>query len=147
MRQTATVTKIQPGGMAQVQVRRLTACGHDCSECSGNCTQVITGETVVMAKNPLGAALGDVVTVETRTSQILSAAAVVYLLPFGLFFLLYFAASAFLAQPDGGTIPIVVGLLGFVLGILAAVWKDRREKRQKSVHFHIIEIKEKCLGT
>lgn len=143
MQQTATVRSVTDAGLAKVEIRRMTACGHDCADCAG-CTQVVTGETVVMAQNGLGARSGDVVTLESETSKILAAASIVYLLPFLLFFVGYALASVLLPG-GGGTISAMGGLGGFALGGLGALLWDRRERRKKSLQFRIIEIKQRCL--
>jgi len=145
MTQIATVRKIKSNGFAEVQVSRKTACGHDCSECMG-CTQVITGETVVQVKNELNAALGDVVLIESQSSKILTAAMIVYILPFLLFFVGYFLFGGSSSQTEG-TMPVIGGLLGFLLGILSAVCWDRRERKKRSLQFFMVEIKKRCLDT
>lgn len=142
MIQVATVREVNDNGMAKVQIRRLTACGHDCSECAG-CTQIITGETVVWAKNGAGAKPGDVVTVESGSAQILAAAAMVYILPFFLFFAVYLTISSLLAGAES-VLPVVGGLIGFLLGVLGAIGWDRRARRKRSLQFSVIEIKQRC---
>lgn len=141
MIQTATVRKLE-NNMAQLQVRRKTACGHDCDRCSG-CTQVITGETLVTVRNELNAGPGDTVLIESHSGQVLGMAAIVYLLPFALFFVGYFLGASFFA----GAIPVIAGLLGFALGIAIAVLRDRHEKRVRSLSFRMVEIKKRCLDT
>lgn len=142
MTQIATVRKIN-NGMAEVQVARKTACGHDCSKCSG-CSQVVTGETLIQVKNELNARKGDVVLIESKSSKILTAAMIVYLLPFFLFFLFYFGVSSFLHYTEG-VWPVFGGLIGFFLGIMSAIIWDRREKRKRSLEFFMVEIKQRCL--
>lgn len=143
MTQVATVRKLQTNGLAEVQVRRQTACGHDCADCAG-CTQVITGETVVLVKNDMDARLGDVVLIESQTSKVLKAAMVVYLLPFLLFFVGYFAIGSIFSQAEGA-IPVIGGVFGFLLGILIAIGRDRLEKKKRSLQFKMVEIKQRCL--
>jgi sigma-E factor negative regulatory protein RseC len=141
MIQEATVREVRDNGMAQVQIRRLTACGHECSECAG-CTQVITGETLAWAHNQVGAGVGDVVTVESESTQVLTAAAMVYILPFFLFFVIYLTISSLLGSAES-VLPVVGGLLGFLMGVLGAIGWDRRAKRKRSLQFRIVEIKRK----
>lgn len=144
MTQIATVRSLKNNGLVEVQVRRQTACGHDCADCAG-CTQVITGETVVLVRNDMQAGLGDVVLIESQTSQVLAAAAIVYILPFLLFFVGYFAAGTLFAQAAGAA-PVIGGLLGFAVGLLTAVFWDRRERKNRSLQYHMVEIKQKCSG-
>lgn len=80
MRQRMTVRQTFPDQTAEVFCQRETACGHACTDC-GMCPGA---EIAVRAKNPLGAAPGDSVWVETDTGPVLGAAAVVYLVPLAL---------------------------------------------------------------
>ena len=120
MTQVATVRALQNNGLAEVQVRRQTACGHDCADCAG-CTQVVTGETVVKVKNDLNARLGDTVLIESQSAQVLTAAMIVYILPFFLFFVGYFATGAIWAAA-GEAMAVTGGLVGFFVGIGIAIF-------------------------
>ena len=144
MTQTATVRSLRSNGMAEVQIRRLTACGHDCSQCNG-CTQVITGETVVLAQNSKAAGIGDVVLVESESSKVLGAAAMVYIVPFALFFVGYFLMSALAGEQ--GMFPAIGGMAGFALGVIGAVCWDRRERKNKSLQFRIVDVQKRCSAT
>lgn len=139
--QKARVVRLLDGGRAEVTVTRQTACGHDCSKCGGGCSELTAREDVtVTAVNPIHAAPGDLVTVETATSGVLGAAALVYLVPFALFFLGYFLAGGLLHTGEGAS--IAVGGAGFALGILLAVLLDRRVKRSRSLVFQITSIQQ-----
>ena len=70
------------------------------------------------ANNPIGAKPGDRVVVESASSQVLGAAVVVYLLP-----LLLLLGGYGLARGVGAA-------AGFALGLLLAVWMDRRRARK-----------------
>ena len=138
MVQTAKVTRILPGGRAEVSVKRQSACGHDCSKCGGGCSELMVSSTVsVIAANAIGAMPGDMVTVESSTKGVLGAAVMVYVVPFLLFFVGYFAAAA-LGLPGGGS--AAVGGAGFVLGLLLAMAWDRRVRREKAISFRITAI-------
>lgn len=145
MTQTATVRSFKKNDFVEVQVRRQTACGHDCADCAG-CTQVITGETLVLVQNELKAGLGDVVLIESQTSKVLAAAAIVYLLPFLLFFVGYFTVGGILRLEEG-LLPVLGGLFGFALGLAGAVFWDRRERKQRNMQFRMVEIKRRCSAT
>lgn len=142
MTQIATVTKIYDG-MAEVQVTRKTACGHDCSKCAG-CKQVVIGDTFIKIENELNARIGDLVVIESKSSRILTAAMVVYIMPFFLFFAFYFAVGAIFNYKEG-VLPVVSGLIGFLLGGLSAIFWDRREKKKRNLEFKMVEIKQRCL--
>jgi len=146
MTQIATVRNIRTSGMAEVQIKRKTACGHDCSKCGGGCTEVLTKETVLLVKNDMDARPGDLVMIESQSSKILRAAMIVYILPFFLFFVGYFSVNAAFSYPHE-SLPTVGGLLGFFLGIVAAVLWDRREKKKQSLQFRMIDIMQRCSDT
>ena len=139
MVQTAQVIKLLEDGRAEVAVKRQSACGHDCSQCGGGCAELTVMPTVtVRAENPIRAMEGDTVTVESSSQRILGAAVLVYLVPFILFFAGYAVGSA-LGLGGGAA---ALGLGGFALGLLCAVWVDRRERKRRSITFRITAIQQ-----
>ena len=138
MIQTAKVTRLLGNGTAEVAVKRQSACGHDCSKCGGGCSEMMVSSTVsVVAANGIGATPGDTVQVESSSGGILKAAVVVYLVPFLLFFVGYFACAG---SGLGSGISAACGGLGFVAGVLLAVLMDRRVRRSRAITFHITAI-------
>lgn len=121
MRQKATVEAVQPDGTATLLIRRQSACSGDCHKCGG-CGAV--GQTLrIRADNPIGALAGELVYVESESRTVLSAAALVYLLPAVLFVAGYLATAALdwsAALVGGGC---------FVLGLLPAFAYNRRLKK------------------
>ena len=137
MTQTAVVTEVI-GNKARVQVKRVSACAHDCSKCSGGCSEMMKSAPVsVLAKNHLNAKPGDKVIVASDTGSILGAAAMVYLLPIVLFFLGYFVAQSFISA-EGGC--IAVGGVCFAFSLVIIVLYDRMVKKRNRDLFHIVEI-------
>ena len=66
MTQTVRVQSCNPDGTAQVVHIRQSACSGDCHKCSG-CGAA--QETLVLtARNPIGAAPGDLVQIEAETA-------------------------------------------------------------------------------
>jgi len=138
MVQTATVTKVLGNGRAIVEVRRQSACGHDCSKCGGGCSELVAKSTVTAeAENRCCAQVGDTVQVESDSSQILGIAAVVYFVPLVTFFLGYFVGTL-LSLGEGGS--IAVGAFGFVLGLIPAFLTNRKVKQNRQVSFRITDI-------
>ncbi len=132
MTQTATVQKIFNNGMAQIAVPRKSACGHDCEECAG-CG--ISGSSVLaMAKNPIGAAAGEKVIVETSTKQLLGIIAMVYSVPLVLFLVGYFASVGI----PNETVRYCIACAAFLLGLLPAVFYDRWMKKKGNVSYTIV---------
>ncbi len=135
MTQNAIVEKLAGNGDAMVRVYQKSACGHDCSDCSGVCGAKKT--ITVLARNPLKAGPGDLVTVETATGRIIRAAALVYLLPLSALLV-----SCLLGYILGGseTVQALAGVGGLVLGCAAAVAVNRFIRRDKPLEYTIINI-------
>ena len=92
MTQIATVERILDAGHAEISVPRKSACGHDCEECAG-CG--ISGTAIrARAVNPIGAAPGQKVVVESSTKKMLRIITLGYFTPLALFFACYFLALA-----------------------------------------------------
>lgn len=135
MTQIATVERILDPGHAEISVPRKSACGHDCEECAG-CG--VSGAAVrARAANPIGAAPGQKVVVESSTKKMLRIVALVYLIPVALFFLGYFAAMAVTASV---AVQYAAAVLGFLLGILAAIGYDRRLRAKGGLSFTIVRL-------
>lgn len=127
MEQLVRVQKCNEDGTAQVVHIRQSACSGDCHKCSG-CGAA--QETLILtAQNPIGAAPGDTVVIQSESGPVLAAAAVLYILPLALFFLGY-ALGAAVWQKGGLT-----GCLMFLLGVTVATVYDRyMTKHKKTVY-------------
>lgn len=128
MEQTAKVVHTE-GGQARVLVLRQSACSGDCHKCSG--CGAVEQKLLLDACNPIGAAVGDTVTVCTRSGPVLAAAAVLYLMPVALFLGGYLAGMCL--NRRGG----LWGCAGFLLGLLCAVIYDRRTAKKKKNEYTI----------
>lgn len=133
MIQQGTIKKLLPDGMAEIEVTRRSACGHDCAKCGG-CGGLETQTLYVTARNRAEAQVGERVLIEGETGQVLGIAVLVYLLPVVLFFAGYAAAGAMGA---GSGAAALSGGVMFVIGILAAIWHNRRVKQRNEVPFEI----------
>ena len=137
MTQKAIVRRRLGGDRVEIQVRRMSACSHDCDSCAGCGSMIHTAEITAVAQDLLGARVGQRVTVESSTSQTLGLAAALYLLPFvGLF-----AAYLLLANASEGM--AALGSVGAFLAVLAGVSLplDRRLRR-KAVRFRVVALEE-----
>lgn len=129
MQQNAVVKELLPGNRARLLVQRQTACGHDCSKCGG-CGEMYTKPIFLEVPNSIQAKVGDVVKVEGSSKNVLGLAAVVYVIPFILFFLLYGIAASM-----GSGIPGVFGVIGLAIGLLCAkLVNDYYNKHSKTVY-------------
>lgn len=135
MTQSAIVETLTGSGDALIRVYQKSACGHDCSDCSGICGS--KRSITVQAKNPLGAGPGDLVTVETGTGKLMKAAALVYLLPLGTLLL-----GCLLGYGLGGSerVQALSGLGGLLAGCAAAAAVNRFVRRDRPLEFTIIDI-------
>ena len=74
MTQQGTIKKLLPGGRAEVEVTRRSACGHDCAKCGG-CGGLETQTLYVTARNHTDAGIGDRVLLEGESGHLLGLAA------------------------------------------------------------------------
>lgn len=123
MTQQATVRRTFDDGTAELTVRRDTACGACHGDHCAECAQA--QQLTVRARNPIGATVGDRVTIRTGSGAVLAVAAAVYLLPIGLFFAGY---------AMGG---VLGGGLGFLAALLFALVLNRRVKRKGGLFYEI----------
>ena len=91
MIQKAVVKRILDQGLAEIEVQRQSACGHDCASCGG--CGAPQERIQAVARNIVDAKVGDTVTVEGENKQIMRMAAIVYTLPLVLFFAFFVVAS------------------------------------------------------
>ena len=131
MTQDAVVTKLIDKRTAEVEVERGTACGGNCGSCEA-C--VFQNKIRTTARNRISALPGQKVVIETKTSDILGAAALLYLLLF-----IGYAIGAALSFGQGGC--ILVGVAFFALGVALNVLLQRR-KNKTPITFEIIQIRE-----
>ena len=135
MVQTAKVTRLLENGRAEVAVKRQSACGHDCEECAG-CG--VSGVSVyVKALNTVGARPGQKVVVESDTKKMLKIVSFVYLIPVILFLAGYLIM---LACNTSVAVQYTAAVAGAVLGILLAIWYDRRVKARGGLSFTIVRV-------
>ena len=117
MEQIVRVKSITADGRAEVLHIRESACSGDCHKCSG--CGAAKEAIVLVADNPIGAAVGDFVKISSDSASVLKGAAVLYMMPLVLFFLGY--ALGAVAWGKGA----LAGCLAFVLGIALVVAYDR----------------------
>ena len=124
MIQKAKIIGQLDGDMVQIEVQRQSACGGRCESCKG--CPAPTQRIQAVAVNEIKAETGDMVNVEAKTGQVLLAAAVVYLLPL----------AAVIGPLQEHVVP--VGLGGFVLGVLFALWYNRYVAKRRTLEYRIV---------
>lgn len=132
MTQDAIVTKVLPNDMAEVAVARTTACGGNCGSCE-SC--IFQSELKTLARNTIGARIGQKVVIESKSSKIYGAALLVYIMPLVLFIAAY-ALAYFSGAREG--ICIAVSFLGLALGAAIMVLSQRLRKDKNQITFDII---------
>ena len=136
MTQQGTIKKILPGGMAEIEVTRRSACGHDCAKCGG-CGGLETQTLYVTARNRAQAQVGERVRIEGETGQVRGIAGLVYLVPVVLFFVGYGVGGAL---GLGAGLSALCGGVLFAAGIGAAMLYSRRMKARNHVPFEITKV-------
>lgn len=134
MTQEGIVTKLLPGGMAEVAVTRMTACGGNCGSCE-SC--MLQSEIKTSARNLAAATPGQRVLIESRSSDVFGAIFLVYVMPL-VFFLLGYGAAYLAGLKEG--LCILCSFLGLAVGALLLVL-TQRQKKKKAIGYDII----KCL--
>ena len=129
MEQLVQVVKCNDDGTAQVAHVRQSACSGDCHQCAG-CGAA--KETVILtAENPIHAPADSLVVLKSASGPVLAAAAMLYMMPLGVFFVGYLLGEN-LWQRGGLT-----GCLAFLLGIAGATMYDRLVMKKKKTVYTI----------
>ncbi len=132
MTQEAVVTRLLPGGMAEVAVTRSTACGGNCCSCE-SC--IFQSELRTIAKNEIDARPGQRVLIESRSSRIYGAAMLVYIVPL-LLMLLGFAVASLLGLAERAA--VLFSFVGLVLGAVLLVLVHRKRGKEQEISFTIV---------
>lgn len=131
MTQIATVEKILSGGRVEVSVPRKSACGHDCESCAG--CGMTGSSTYAVAEDPIGVQVGQKVVVESGNKKLYGTMLLVYIVPIVAFLLGYFCSAPLGSEGARYAAAIVL----FCLGILPAIFYDRRVKREGGLVFTV----------
>ena len=129
MTQQGTIKKLLADDLAEVEVTRRSACGHDCAKCGG-CGGLETQTLYVTARNSAQADVGERVLVEGETGQVLGLAVLVYVLPIVLFFVGYALGSVLF---EGAAAAAACSGVLFAAGIFGGVLYSRRMKQRREV--------------
>ena len=128
MEQTVRIKEVYSDGTALVVHIRQSACSGDCHQCAG-CGAAEESLTL-NARNHIGAQPGDLVTIRSESGPVLTAAAVLYVLPLVLFFVGYLLGTLW-------NLGALVGGLSFAAGVALAVVYDRLVAKKKETVYTI----------
>ena len=135
MTQNAKVIKLLEQGKAMVMVERMSACGENCASCSAACSS--RNNTTVVAENKISAAAGDDVIIRTKTSKVLTAAFLVYILPVIMFIIAYAATNSAGLKDQAS---ILISVAAFFCGIGAAFAYNRSQRLNHGIEFEITSL-------
>lgn len=136
MTQDAVVTRLLPNNMAEVAVTRTTACGGNCPSCE-SC--IFQSEIKTLAKNRIAARPGQKVIIASKSKDIFSVAALVYLMPIALMLLSYALAS--LAGASEG-LSILASFAALIVSAVILVVSQRTKKNKDKINFEIVRLTE-----
>lgn len=122
------------GKSAIVRVRRTSACGENCSNCSGGCSPT---SATLKAVNGLNAKVGDMVKVEMSQGAYVLLAFIGYILPILIAIGAYFAADYLFSDSLIADISAVAALL---LTIAVFYVLDKLPKKSTRFSSRIIRI-------
>ena len=134
MTQEAVVTKLLPDNMAEVAVKRTTACGGNCGSCE-SC--VFENQMKTPALNRVKAKPGQKVMIESQSAKVFKAAFLVYVLPLVFFLAAYALAAAFRLSEAWC---IAASFAGLIIGGAVLVLTQKYRNRNNDITFEIIEI-------
>jgi sigma-E factor negative regulatory protein RseC len=129
MEQIVRVREAHEDGTATVFLQRESACSGDCHKCSG--CGAAKEVMIFQVRNPIGARRGDLVVIESKTGPVMKAVGMFYVLPLVLFFAGFGLGMALSWRPG------LLGGLGFVLGVIYAVWFDRHTAKKNDTVYTI----------
>jgi positive regulator of sigma E activity len=124
--ETARVCSVFPDGSAEVIRTQEAGCGGNCHQCGGGCS---AGKTMPLrVDNPIGAVVGDLVTIQARPGAIAKAVVALYILPLVLFI------GGFLLGEHLWQRGMLVSLAGLVLGMILVKLVDKSMAKKGNVY-------------
>ncbi len=133
MDQIGQVVEIQ-GKNAIVRVRRVSACGENCSSCSGGCKPT---STTMKAVNGLNAKVGDMVKVEMNPGAFVTLAFVGYILPIIISVAAYMAA---MRLSSDSLVADISALAALIVTLVFFFFMDKVPKKSTRFTSRIIRI-------
>ncbi len=138
MEQIGFVRRLNGDDM-ELEVRRVSACGGNCSSCS-SCD---TAPHIITVPNRLNAKVGDFVEIKGHTKNILKFTALVYMVP--LFFLILGISIGNMIFKSRGysnyeVLSFLTGVLGLIVSLFLIKLVDNRLKDKKDSTLSITRI-------
>jgi sigma-E factor negative regulatory protein RseC len=130
--QNAKVLKLLDHQKALVVVERMSACGENCAHCASGCSS--KNKSTVIAANNISAHAGDEVIIKTKTSKILTAAFIVYIVPVFLFIIAYMVTDSLNLSSRSS---ILISIAAFMLGGAGAFAYNKYQSKKQGIEFEI----------
>ncbi|MCR2042537.1 SoxR reducing system RseC family protein [Anaerosalibacter massiliensis] len=139
MDQVGLVTEIKDD-MAEVEIKRMTACGHSCHSCSGTCR--VPGIKITVP-NILNASAGDYIELRAKGESILKYAIITYMIPFfmlllGIFASMYIFKSMGIKSYENYS--FLVGLIFLAISYMILRKIDKKVKETNNLSFEMVKI-------
>lgn len=138
MSQNAVVKEVVSQGVVRVALMGQLECGMGCEVCHA-CVSKPTKETSALAVDDLGVRPGDWVEVESNNGGLISTSIIVFLVP-GLGLLFGYILAELLGFGVG--VCLAAAAVGFWVGALPAIIKDRAIRRKGAPEFTITGYKQ-----
>lgn len=131
MTQEGIVTKAMDNGLAEVMVERTTACG----ECANREVCQYTSEIRTYAKNTIGAREGEKVIIQSKSSEIIGAAFLLYIVPL----IVLLAGYMLIARTGAPEMHCIAGAFGgFAVAVAIVTIYQRQRTKKKQIEFEIV---------
>ncbi|HHV27756.1 SoxR reducing system RseC family protein [Anaerosalibacter bizertensis] len=140
MDQVGLVTKIKDDNIAEVKIKRMTACGDSCESCSGICH--VPG-IVITVPNTLNANVGDEIELRAKGESILKYAMITYMIPFcmlliGIFASMYIFKSMGIKSYENYS--FLVGLVFLAISYVILRKIDKKIEKTNNLSFEMVKI-------
>ena len=139
MPEQGVITRLLPGGLAEVGCRQSEACGK-CGICRSGAE---AGMMIVEAENSLGAKVNDIVEFEIPTELVIKGSFILFLVPVIALFVGYLfgaklSSRLLLTEELAG---ILAGLVFLAVSFLAVRWYDQQVVSRAQLRAKIVGIK------
>ncbi|WP_077367294.1 SoxR reducing system RseC family protein [Anaerosalibacter sp. Marseille-P3206] len=137
MEQVGLVTNIY-GDKAEIEVKRVSACGHSCDSCSGECN---IPPIKIKIPNTLNVKEGDYVEIQGKTKGFIKSTMILYMIPFlmllfGMFLGIYVFKT--LGNKNYENYGFLTGLIFLSFSYIILKKIDKKVSNDENLNFEMI---------
>lgn len=137
MEQVGLVTNTH-GDIAEIEVKRITACGHSCENCSGGCS--VPSINIEIA-NTLNVKKGDYVELQGKAKKLIKYTIIVYMIPlvmllFGMFIGMYVFKS--IGNKNYENYGFLIGLIFLSFSYIILKIIDNKASKDENLTFEMV---------